>query len=69
MKIRNKTDSVQAVTNVPAFAAGEVREVDEATGELLLRSSFLFEKVSPSLQGVEKNTSKNSRSVRGVEPV
>lgn len=67
MKIRNKTDSVQAVTNIPEFAAGEVRDVDEATAELLLRSPFIFEKAGSSLKGVEKNTSK-SRPVLGVEP-
>ena len=68
MKIRNKTDEPQAVTNVPEFAPGESREVDDDTGTLLLRSPFIFERVDSgsSMKAVEKPSAKN-KTMRGVE--
>ena len=44
MKVKNISENVVAISNIPSFKSGEVRDVDKETGQLILKN-FNFEEV------------------------
>lgn len=57
MKIKNISDEVQTFTNHKPFEPNEVRDVDDAEAELLLRSHAMQKADTHKVKGVSKDKS------------
>lgn len=67
MKVRNKSSDTQHFTGIPTFAAGEVRDVDEALGEYLLGSPHMERVEEHAAHQKKMQATSKDRSFKAVE--